>query len=263
MMPLDDAYANAAYIEGAETYPPKWAAAASAFRQGLGPRAELGLSYGPSDRQVFDFFNVEGVSRGTLIFVHGGYWKAFDHSYWSHLAAGAMASGWSVALPGYDLCPQVRISEITRQIAMAVTKIADRSVDPIVLAGHSAGGHLVSRMMDPLVLPEPVRRRIERVAPISPVADLAPLLETSMNEILNLDADEVTAESVTNMAPPQEALVKIWVGGDERPVFLEQADAQAKAWGVGQVIVPGKHHFDVIEALEEPESDLVRFLTRQ
>lgn len=263
MMPLDDAYANAAYITGAEDYPPKWQAASAAFRNHLDARAETGLAYGPSTRQVFDFFNAEGVSKGTLIFVHGGYWKAFDRTYWSHLAAGAMASGWSVAMPGYDLCPDVRISQITKQIAAAVTKIADRTFEPIALAGHSAGGHLVSRMMDPLVLPEPVRRRIDRIASISPVADLEPLLETSMNEILQLDAEEARAESLASMAPPQEAKVKIWVGANERPVFLEQAEIQAKAWGAQQVIVPDKHHFDVIDALEDPASDMVRFLTGQ
>ncbi|MBW4709476.1 alpha/beta hydrolase [Roseobacter sp. YSTF-M11] len=262
-MPLDDAYANAAYIPGAEEFPPRWNREAAAFRDAMGPRAEIGLPYGESARQVFDFFNTEGLSRGTLVFVHGGYWKAFDHSTWSHFATGALAAGWSVAMPGYDLCPDVRISQITRQIATAVTRIADRTFEPIALAGHSAGGHLVSRMMDPLILPETIRRRIERIAPISPVADLTPLLETSMNEILQLDPEEAAAESLTRMAPPQEAEVKIWVGADERPVFLEQAEAQARAWGARQVIVPGKHHFDVIDALKDPASDLVSFLTGQ
>ncbi|MFK7880980.1 alpha/beta hydrolase [Roseobacter sp.] len=263
MKPLDDAYENGAYIAGAETYPPKWEKAAARFRDSLGARAELSLSYGSGDRQVFDFFNAKGTSKGSLIFVHGGYWKAFDQTYWSHLGAGALASGWSVAMPGYDLCPQVRISEITKQIASAVAKIADRTSGPIALAGHSAGGHLVSRMMDPAILPEAVRRRITRIASISPVADLAPLLETSMNDILGLDAVEARAESLIAMAPPQEAEVKIWVGADERPAFLEQATAQAKAWGSEQTISPQKHHFDVIEALEDPNSDMVRYLTGQ
>ena len=98
-MKLDDAYANGAYIDGAEAYPPRWEAAAKAFREELGARAQQGVRYGPSDRQVFDFFQPEGVARGTVVFVHGGYWKAFDASVWSHLAAGALARGWAVAMP--------------------------------------------------------------------------------------------------------------------------------------------------------------------
>lgn len=261
MKPLDDAYANGAYIAGAETFPPKWERQASAFRAALGARAEIGVAYGASDRQLFDFFNAQGRAKGTVVFVHGGYWKAFDRSIWSHLATGALAAGWSVAMPGYDLCPQVRISQITSQIALALTQIARRDTGPLVLTGHSAGGHLVSRMLDPAVLPAEVRQRIRRAAPISPVADLAPLLETSMNDILRLHPDEAAAESPTHMAPPQDVDVKIWVGAKERPAFLQQSQALAQAWGVGQVIVPEKHHFDIIDALEDPHSDLVRFLT--
>ena len=76
-MQLDDAYANAAYIDNAEAYPPRWKDAAAAFRKKLGFRAQKNISYGPTDREIYDLFEPEGVSRGTVIFVHGGYWKAF------------------------------------------------------------------------------------------------------------------------------------------------------------------------------------------
>ncbi len=261
MMPLDDAYANAAYIAGAETYPPKWEAAAAAFREELGARAELGLHYGTSDRQVFDFFNTTKDAQGTVIFVHGGYWKAFDRSSWSHLAAGALAAGWSVAMPSYDLCPDVQISQITRQIAQAVQAIAARTDGPLALTGHSAGGHLVARMLAPGVLPDDVRARILRVAPISPVADLLPLLQTSMNELFQMDEAAARSESPTRQDPPKGAQVRIWVGAEERPVFLEQAEALARAWDIENTVVPEKHHFDVIDALEDAQSDIVRFLT--
>ncbi|XDA98386.1 alpha/beta hydrolase [Sulfitobacter sp. LCG007] len=259
-MSLDDAYANAAYIPGAAGFPPRWKSAAQAFRADLGDRAETDRPYGDSDRQVYDIFRPEDAPRGTLIFVHGGYWKAFDHSDWSHLARGALAHGWSVALPGYDLCPAVRISDITRQIAAAVTEIAGTTEGPIALAGHSAGGHLVARMLDPEVLPEEVRSRIARVVPISPLSDLAPLMDTEMNETLRIDAAEAEAESPVNMPAPEGVGVEVWVGSDERPAFLEQADLLAGAWNVPCVTVDRKHHFDVIEALEDPEDRLVRFL---
>lgn len=259
-MELDESYAIAAYTSGAEEFPPRWQAAAQAFRDMIGPRAELGVSYGPTDRQAIDIFHPEGPAKGTLVFVHGGYWKSRDRSEWSHLAAGALARGWNVAMPGYDLCPDVRISDITQQIARAMEKIDNRTFGPLVLAGHSAGGHLVGRMLDPLVLAEPVRARIERVAAISPLANLAPLLKTSMNEILQLDEAEAAAESLTSMAVPREAAVQVWVGADERPALLELAETLSRAWGAKQIVVPERHHFDVIEALEDAESDMVRWL---
>lgn len=263
MKPLDDAFANIPYIKGGDAFPSRWAAEAEAFRQSLGDRAELNCSYGSSARQVFDFFNAASEAKGTVIFVHGGYWKAFDHTFWSHLAGGALGNSWNVAMPGYDLCPDVRISDITQQIASAVTAIAERTAGPIALTGHSAGGHLVSRVTDPAVLPKAVLERVVRIAPVSPVTDLVPLLETTMNDILQLDHAEAVAESPVRMPPPPGAAVQIWVGAAERPVFVEQAGALANNWRVPCHVVPDKHHFDIIDALEHQDSDLVKFLTRQ
>ncbi|MGJ8626268.1 MAG: alpha/beta hydrolase [Sulfitobacter sp.] len=259
-MTLDDAYANAAYIPGAENFPPRWATEAATFREQQGARGQSGVRYGPSDRQVFDFYQPTGVSRGTVMFVHGGYWKAFDASSFSHLAAGALARGWAVAMPSYDLCPDVRISEISTQIAAALTEVANRTQGPIALAGHSAGGHLVARMTDPLLVAGDVRDRIAQIVPISPVSDLMPLLQTSMNDVLRLDQAEAEAESPMNMSPPHGVNVSVWVGSEERPVFLEQAEVFARTWGARHVVVEGKHHFDVIDALADADSDLTAAL---
>ncbi|WP_299047023.1 alpha/beta hydrolase [uncultured Tateyamaria sp.] len=257
---MDDAYANGAYIEGAADYPPRWAAEAEAFRTSLGARARLGLSYGPSERMALDHFMPEGEARGTLIFVHGGYWLKFDRSCWSHLAAGALARGWCVAMPSYDLCPHVRIAGITQQIAQAVMAVADGSMGPISLAGHSAGGHLVSRMLAPGMLPASVTSRLTHVLPISPVSDLEPLLQTAMNADFGMDTAMARAESPVHQPKPGTP-VTVWVGADERPVFLDQARWLAEAWDVDPVVTQGAHHFDVIDALTDPHGDMIRRLT--
>ena len=54
--------------------------------------------------------------------------------------------------------------------------------------------------------------------------------------------------------------VAVWVGSEERPVFLEQAEAFARTWGARHVVVEGKHHFDIIDGLADPESDLIAAL---
>ena len=259
-MELDDAYANAAHIAAADAYPPRWAAKAAAFRDAQGARAELGLRYGDAAREVFDLFRPEGTAQGTVVFVHGGYWKAFDGSSWSHLVAGPLSRGWAVAMPSYTLCPDIRISGITNQIAAAVTAIAVQLDGPLALVGHSAGGHLVARMLEPGMLPVGVMARIARVVPISPLADLEPLMRTSMNDVLRLDAAEARAESPVRQPVP-DVPVTVWVGADERPAFLDQARWLSDAWDAPCHIAPGKHHFDVIDALEDPDSDLTRLLT--
>ena len=262
-MELDDAYANAAHIAGADDYPPRWARDAAAFREGLLEQglADLDISYGDSPRQRLDLFMPGAAPRGLMVFVHGGYWLRFDKSTWSHLAGGALSRGWAVAVPSYDLCPDVAVADITGQIARAVVVASDMVAGPVALSGHSAGGHLVARMVVPGVLPAHVTARLSHVAPISPVADLRPLLRTSMNAQLGLDPESAAAESPVLMRPAPGVEVSIWVGGDERPAFIDQAGWLAEAWNAPRIVVPGRHHFDVIDALRDPESDLVTRLT--
>lgn len=248
MTDLDDAYANMAYIPDGASFPGRWAEAAQRFREGARWHEQ---SYGPGLRHRIDIFVPESAPRGLMVFIHGGYWLRFDRRDFSHLAAGAVAAGWAVAMPSYDLAPAVRVREITAEVALAVQVAARQVGGPIRICGHSAGGQLSARMLCPGVLPVDVLARVERVVPISPVSDLAPLMRTSMNADLRLDAEEARAESPVH-CPAPEAPVQVWVGGAERPAFLDQARWLAEAWGCGMEVEPGRHHFDVIEGLERP-----------
>lgn len=257
-MELDDAYANAEHIPGAAEYPPRWEAAASDYRRRLSVsgRARLGLMYGHGARETLDLFLPDGPAQGLMVFVHGGYWRKFDRSLWSHFAEGARAHGYAVALPSYDLCPRVRIADITRQIATAVTVAAHEIAGPVRLSGHSAGGHLVARMLAPGMLADDVAQRIAHVMPISPLSDLRPFLKTSMNADFKLTEEMALAESP--IAQPAPAVpVSIRVGKAERPAFLDQARWLAEAWNCDLDVIPDLHHFDIIDALEDPESDAV------
>ncbi|MGO4914123.1 alpha/beta hydrolase [Pseudogemmobacter sp. W21_MBD1_M6] len=259
-MDMDDAYANAKYIPQAETYVPRWTQAAAAFRERAG--SETDIAYGDQPRERFDLFLPEGTPQGLMVFVHGGYWRAFEKSMWSHLAAGALARGWAVAMPGYTLAPEARVAAITRQIARAVTAAAGRVAGPVVLAGHSAGGHLVSRMLcGDVALPDDVAARLLRVVPISPVTDLRPLLQTAINDDLRMDMAEATDESPALHRDVRDVPVTVWVGGAERPVFLDQARWLADNWSNATLhIAPDLHHFNVIEGLENKNGPLMTAL---
>ncbi len=258
-MDMDDAYANGKYIAGADGYLPRWAAAAAAYRGALGPRARLGLAYGGGARQRFDLFLPEAEPRGLMLFVHGGYWRAFDRDGWSHLAAGAVARGWVVAMPGYTLCPEARIGQITREVAVALVTVAQAVAGPIVLAGHSAGGHLVARLAS-ADLRLPVAGRLRRVLPISPLGDLRPLMQTAMNADFRLDLAEACAESPVLQARRPGPDVQVWVGAEERPAFLDQARALGAAWQAPVTVVVGRHHFNVIDDLADPDSAMLAAL---
>lgn len=253
-MNMDRAYANGAFIAGSETYPPKWEAAASLFRANLGARAQLGLVYGPAARQKFDLFLPSATPKGLLVYVHGGYWLAFGRESWSHLAAGALARGWACAIPSYTLAPEARIAQITVEIGKAVDAAAALVSGPVVVTGHSAGGHLSARMG---CEGAPVKTPIERVVPISPVADIEPLMQTLMNERLKISLAEAASESPARLARRKGTTAHVWVGGDERPAFLWQARLLSEAWDCDWTVEHHKHHFDVIDGLADPKSPLM------
>lgn len=251
----DRDYANAAFIPGAADFPPRWTEAAAGFRRALGKRADLDLAYGPSAREKLDLFLPEGTPKGVVVFVHGGYWHLFSKAHWSHLAAGPLARGYAVAMPSYTLAPAARIAGMTAEIARACWFVGSRVAGPMVVTGHSAGGHLAARMgCDDMPVP------VARVVPISPLAELGPLIATAMNATLKLDAAEAAAESPARHRLRDGVSAHVWVGADERPAFLMQARLLAEEWGCPWTADPGQHHFSVIDGLQDPDSALCRVL---
>lgn len=256
----EDAFANGAYIPEAAAYPQRWAEEAAAFRSKAEMRADI--AYGDHPRERFDLFMPKGGPRGLVVFVHGGYWLNFDKSTWSALAAGPLAHGFAVAMPSYVLAPEARIAAITKQIGRAVAAAAAMVDGPIRLAGHSAGGHLVTRMVckDTPLAPD-VASRIERVVSISGLHDLRPLMANAMRDRLGLTDDEAAAESAALKEPLQDVDLTAWVGAHERPEFLRQSALIREAWaGKGLrtrlVADPDRHHFDVVEGLKSADHPL-------
>jgi len=237
----DDAYANMAHIPNGDALPARWLSNAAAYRASAARFEEH--SYGPHPREKFDVVWPDATPKGLAVFVHGGYWLQTDKSYWSDLAEGARAAGWAVCLP-----------------SAAAALVAG----PIRLAGHSAGGHLVSRMMcadtslDPSLI-----GRIAHTLSISGLHDLRPLLRTKMNVDLHLDLAEATAESAALNVPHATTHVTTWVGGGERPEFLRQAELLPLMWGSfdvsAQMVVDAGHdHFSVLDGLKRKDSDITK-----
>ena len=252
MTDLSRDYMNSAFIPDGDSFYPRWQAQAAAFRDQMAKRSRLNIAYGPGARQAFDLFQPEGTARGLMVFVHGGYWLACGREDYSHLAAGAVARGWACALPSYTLAPQGRIAAMTAEIAQAVRAASDMVAGPVVVTGHSAGGHLSARMgcVDQH-LP------VARVVPISPLADLAPLMQTEMNATLQIDAAEAETESPAQLALRAGVQAHVWVGGQERPAFLWQARTLSEAWNCPWTVEASRHHFDVIDDLTDPSSALI------
>ncbi len=265
MIDWNDAFDNSGYVPEATRLVEDWTETAAAFRTAH-PTAQLDLAYGDRPRNHIDLFFPSGTPRGVIVFVHGGYWHRLDKSVWSHFAAAATGAGWAMAIPGYTLAPEVRITNITREIAQAVTFAASRIEGPLRLAGHSAGGHLVSRMAcadGPL--PEEVAGKVEKIISISGVHDLRPMVGIEMNRTLRLTDSEAAAESPVLHQPNPDIPVTFWVGAKERPEFLRQTRLIAETWSLGggnvrDVYEPDRDHFTVVAGLADPQSPLVAAL---
>jgi len=266
MIDWDDAFDNSGYVKGSDKLQEIWGRNAKNARASLD--SQLDIPYGPGPREKLDLFLPDDSPRGLVVLVHGGYWIRFDKSYSSHMAQGAVAQGWAVAVTSYPLAPDVRISEITDAVGRSISHAARLVDGPLRLIGHSAGGHLVSRMVSatsPLL--DQLKLRLQKVVSVSGVHDLRPLLQTKLNDSLRLDPDEADRESPALLEPLLNIPITFWVGDQERPEFLRQTRLIAEAWELKNADVhskyhPGQNHFSVIEALSQPGSPLTLELLR-
>lgn len=264
----DGAYANGVNIAGSDRWPSAWSGPAKAYREAREAegRARLDVRYGNGARNALDLFLPATAPKGLVVFIHGGYWMAFDKSTWSHFAGGAVDSGYAVAMPSYTLCPEARISGIVAEIGAAIEKAATMVDGPIMLTGHSAGGHLVSRMVSATTPLSPaVARRVRHVVSVSGLHDLRPLMRAGMNATLRIDEAEALAQSPALLRPMDGARVTCWVGGGERAEFLRQNALLANIWtGLGAttsaVVEPDRHHFSIVDGLADPAHPLTRCL---
>lgn len=257
----DNEFANTKYIPNGMEYRDLWVRRATEFRQQHRNSHEE-LAYGSHARQKFDLFLPVSDPHGLLIFIHGGFWLDFDKSYWSHLAQGCTLREWAVAIPSYVLAPEASIQEISEMVGQAVEICGHSILGPIVLVGHSAGGQIVLRLCcQDTSLSTSTLGRIRRFISISPISDLRNLRYTEMNGDLKLDTALVRSESPILHQPLPHASVQCWVGANERPEFLRQADRLFETWkkyldDLELIQIYDQHHFSIIESLQDPQGAL-------
>ncbi len=252
-----------------------WQARSAAVRKST--KCQLDIEYGHTPRQAIDLFPAPHLADGAplLVFLHGGYWQALDKSFFSFLAPPLIEAGIALAVAGYDLCPDVEIDEIvdqTRRAAAFLWLNAEAfGIDPkrILVAGHSAGGHMAAMALAadwPDLHEDLPTDMVAGAVSISGVFELSPLIDTSMNDKLALDADKARRNSPVYMEPAAAPLV-LAVGADENAGFHDQAQRMAEAWGdrvseLTRIILPGCHHLAAVEQLAEPTSELFAAVKR-
>ncbi len=245
-------YNNRARVPGHPAIIAGWMRDSAGFRQAHPPET---LAYGPGAREVMDLF-IPPEIRGVAMFFHGGYWQAMDRSAVSHCAAGLLAQGVAVACPSYDLCPTVPLARILEQAQAAARALHARLGRPILVSGHSAGGHLAA-----LLLARLPAHMVAAAMPISGLFWLEPLIPTSINQALGLDAPMARALSPGLLPSPGRPLHAV-VGGAESGEFLRQSADFAELWGGTDEALPGLDHFTVLSPLPRADHPLTMRMAR-
>lgn len=246
---LEKEYNNRARVPDNAAIIESWARDSAAYREIKQPRE---IRYGKGERHTFDLF--EAGPGPAIMYIHGGYWQALDKSFHSIHARGLNHLGVSVAVPSYDLCPNVRIGDIVEQMRAACAVLHRETQAPVIVSGHSAGGHLAACLLA-------TEAHVPAAYAISGLFELAPLIPTSINTKLGLDAAEAEALSPLFWPAPEMKTLDAVVGADESSEFLRQSAAIVRAWGEAGVNtryeeIATANHFTVIAPLTDPNSDM-------
>lgn len=193
--------------------------------------------------------------------IHGGFWRArYDLSHASHVCAALATEGTAVANLEYR-----QVGEAgggwpgSYEDVLAGFDGSHRELGiPMVVLGHSAGGHLALRMA--------VDRDPAGVVALAPVADLKMAYELNLSDGAATEfvgatpaSNPARFDSADPMRHPSRArrILLHGTNDDVVPISLSEAYVRTRssdAGGVRLVKLEGANHFDVID----PESSAWR-----
>ncbi len=266
---LDVQYNNRARIPEHPAIFERWARASALAREASPCR--LDLAYGSGPNEQLDLFPTAHANAPVLVFIHGGWWRSLDKRDHAFIAPAFTQAGALVVLPNYALCPAVTIDEIVLQMVRALAWVhrhaAGHGGDPrrIVVAGHSAGGHLASMLLScrwATVASDLPAALVRAALSISGLFELEPLRHTPFLQAdLRLTRRSAQRLSPARFAPPDGTLFAT-VGAQESEEFLRQNRLIREAWGTRAVpvceTVARTNHLNVLHALADPQARLHR-----
>lgn len=233
------------------------------------------LRCGPEVRQTLDLFPAHVAGAPLLIFIHGGYWQANDKTNYGFIADPVVSAGGALANINYGLAPEYAMAEIIEHARAAILWLYDNASDGIFdnqkvyVAGHSADGHLAAKLLatDWPALGVPANL-VRGITAISGVFDLAPLIETSINDKPGRDQKSARPCSPLFHSPTNSAPVTVAVGGDETEEFLRQAKSytaccQTAGCAADLLRLNGFNHDAIVNQMSDANATLIRAVLHQ
>ena len=262
MINYNDAFNSAKLIPGAHRYLPGWKTKSRAFRDMMSDqsKSQIDVVYDEETNLSMDVFSPGPYVEATVVFLYGGFWTDYEKSIFSYLAMGPVLNNMRVIIPTLPKCPDSTIPEINKSFHRCLRVVCRRFTGDILLVGQQSGAHVIGRSISKGELPKPILDRIKHVMLLSPIADLKPLLYTDKKDELHLTEEVADAETLSSLDLAEKMNVTIWVGADERPIYLEQAQQLATAWRCSWVKSRNRHHLDIADGLGKNTSQLMNTL---
>jgi arylformamidase len=264
---LSREYNNRALVPEHPQFFARWAEDSARARARM--TCHLDLRYGEMPGETLDLFPARKGDGTCLMFIHGGYWRSLDKKDFSFLAPSWVDAGVSLAVANYDLCPSVAIADIVQEMLRASRWLwlhaEDYGMDQdrLYVSGHSAGGHLTAMMMCaqwPVFDSRLPRDLWKGGLAISGLYDLRPLPHVDfLQPDLRLDEKSALRVSPAFMPTATRAPVMTCVGGEESGEFHRQNALLGERWKsafAGDIPMPGKNHFSVVDAFADQSSAL-------
>jgi len=256
---LDAAYNNSAAVADSAEYLARWTERSARLRRERPER--LDLRFGAAPRACLDYFACGQPDAATLLFIHGGYWQRNAKEIFAFVAEGPLARGTNVAVTGYTLAPEARLTQIVAEVRGAVEHLLANAESlgfdrhRLLVSGWSAGGHLTAMCMGD--------GRVAGGLAISGIFDLEPIRLNYLNEKLALDEREAEELSPLRHVPDRGGPLAVAVGALELPELQRQSADFFAAWSrrglPGRFLpLPGHHHFSILEELADPDGQLAR-----
>jgi arylformamidase len=267
---LDRNYDQRGWISNAEEMVARYSSRSEATRKALAQKRTV--AYGSGADEVLDIFTTGRAGAPTLVFIHGGAWRNFTKDDFSFVAEALVPAGVNVIVFNLSKLPGMRLPEVITQARSALAWVwqhaRDLGLDPdkLYLFGHSSGAHLAAMVMladwSRFGLP---RDAIKGAAFVSGTYDLKPMLLSARGSYIKVSDAEEQEFSPIRHADRVPCTVLLFYADNDTDEFKRHtrdfAAAVKKAGRLSDLtLVPGKNHFEIIELVAEPASDLHRAL---
>jgi arylformamidase len=260
---LDAAYNNTAAVVDSGVRLALWSERSAIVRAEA--KSRLDLVYGPRPRNRIDYFPTDGRGGPLFVFLHGGYWQRNSKEMFAFLSDGPRAYGIKVAVIGYTLAPEARLSEIVKEVRQALDFLSENASNlefdrgGIFVGGWSAGAHLAAVVSD--------HPSVRGGLAISGIFDLEPIALSYINEQLRLDAKEIGTLSPLRNVSIRHSPLQLFVGASELPELRRQSAVyaeMAKKQGLPVALteLPSHNHFSILDELSGRGGLLARELAR-